>query len=220
MKVSQLPKIFLGIMDELVKPEGFKRKKSEHGYNKWINDELCHRFYLSFISHPGVDYDISVNVGVNHLSVERLLRGYKEGVSLSELKEGSTYGDKLKEGIHSIRWTIDFESDFEEVACSIWETVKKKGTPFWDKYSDMKEILKELYSPDPKDWKCGYVGRARLIPVIEAVLGEKERCVQSFRQLYRETKEKAPENFGGLVEEEYLKMMRYICSQIGMDSPY
>ncbi len=84
----------------------------------------------------------------------------------------------------------------------------------------MTEILKELYSPNPNDWKVAFVQRAKLIPVIEAVLGEKEKCVESFRQLYQEGKEKYSQNFGGLVEESYLKMMRYVCSQIGLESPY
>ena len=222
MRVSDLPKMFLSILDEIVKPEGFKRKKTTYDYTKWINSELAYYFHLNFISHPGIDYDISVGVGVTHLEVEKLRTGYREGITLAKIKEGGTYGYEIGQlyGGYPIRWTIDFETDLEEVAHSIWETVKEKGPPFWEKYSDPRAILDELYSPNPNDWKCDYVTRARLIPVIHAVLGEKEKCVEAFKRLYKETKEKVPENFGGLVEEDYLKMMRYVCSQIGMKSPY
>jgi len=177
---------------------------------------LGHYFQLSFISHPGIDYDIGLNVGVKHLTVQKLRFGYMEDMKPAEIKNTGTYGEKLKEGIHSIRWTIDFETDLEEVAHSIWKTVQEKGTPFWEKYSDLREILKELYSPDPKDWKVPYFVRVELIPVIEAVLGEKEKCVELFRTFYDEAKREKKQ----LNLESYLKLMRYVCSQIGMKSPY
>lgn len=218
-KVSDLPKLFLPILDEIVMPEGFKRKKTSYSYNRWINNELGHYFHLSFISHPGIDYDIGLNVGVKHLPVQKLLLGYREDMKPSEIKDTGTYGYELGQlyGGYPLRWTIDFDTDLEEVAHSIWETVIEKGTPFWKKYSDLKRILVEVYSPDPKDRKVGCAERAELIPVIEAVLGEKEKCVESFRRFYKET---TKENCYNFVKEEYLKLMRYVCEQIGIKSPY
>ena len=218
-KVSDLPKMFLPIFDKYASFERFKRRKSLGGvYHKWVSKDLGYFLGLNFISHPGIDYDIGVNVGVMHLPVQKLLFGYRNDMKPAEIKDTVTYVYELGQlyGGYPLRWTIDFDTDLEAVAQSIWKTVQEKGTPFWQKYSDLREILKELYSPDSKSWKVGCGDRAELIPVIEAVLGEREKCVESFRRLYIEAKE----NCFNFIEEEYLKLMRYVCSQIGMKSPY
>jgi len=219
VKVSDLPKMFLAIFDQLVSNEGFKRRKTLGGvYRKWHTEDLGYFLGLNFISHPGIDYDIGVNVGITHLPVQKLLFGYRDDIKPSKIRDTVTYRYELGQlcGGYPIRWTIDFETDLEEVAQSIWKTVQEKGTPFWEKYSDLRNILNELYSPDSRDWKVGCAERAELIPVIEAVLGEKEKCVESFRRLYEE----ARESCFNLIEEDYLKLMRYVCEQIGMKSPY
>src|SRR5574341_400868 len=187
-KVSELKEEFLKEMDKILLPEGFRRKARYQDYDKQVTEKLRHNIHLTFVSHPGIDYSISVHAAVAHEEVQRLLFGWRRDMKPRDIKETATYGHELGQlqGWGYMEWTIDFNTNLNEIATEIYTIIKLVGYQFLEKYSDLSVILEELYSPDGEKWNTDRDGRAELIPVIEAVLGEKEKSVNSFKKFYTE----------------------------------
>ena len=151
--VKAAKKLILSGIAECAARDGFTSKISEQAFYLAKPFGRC-IIHIGFIPHRTVDVDITADIAVRINVVETLVNENRANLSAREAESTATLGGdvgNLSEGKQK-RWNLTAVNQSSEVSCLIYSKIREIAWPFFDRYSDMRNILTVLTSSAPRDW--------------------------------------------------------------------
>lgn len=108
--------------------------------------------HLSFILHPGIDYDVTVDFGVRHNQLEDMVFEPHPLIPESEKELSASIGAELGNFTQGLprRWNVSNEYHVEPVARSILKALDDVVFPYFDRFSSLEAIF-EIVSRDDRE---------------------------------------------------------------------
>jgi hypothetical protein len=167
-------KLILSSIAELASIDGFIAR---------INDQVFHLvkpfglyiLHVSFIPHGKTDLDLTVDIAVRVHAVERLVNEIRPDLSPSNAEKTATLGGdigNIHEGRQK-RWTITSLDELPRVIPTIYSEVRAVAWPFFERYSNMRNLLAVLSSLSSNDWRLapGHLARCRRAIALAFLVG-------------------------------------------------
>ena len=104
--------------------------------------------HVTFVPHPGTDFEIEVSGGVRIDAVEQLVEGQEPG---RKNGESITLGVSLEDlmGVWGLlRWTIATSSDVHRVVVDLVDKSEQFLLPYIRRYCDPRQALEALAGPE------------------------------------------------------------------------
>jgi hypothetical protein len=105
-------------------------------------------FHYPDIVHPGIDFDVTVDVALRFEAVQSRLGRYLRGVSEKEKKKMATIGLGLGRRAKGMatRWTIARSEDIAPAISGMLHDYESEGLDFIQKFSDPERVFQVLRS--------------------------------------------------------------------------
>lgn len=167
-------KLILSGIAELASADGFTARVKDQAFDlpKPFGRLVLH---VGFIPHGKADLDVTADIAVRVNAVEVLVNGTRSDLSASESEKTATLGGdigNIREG-RQRRWTITSLDEVSKTTPTIYSEMRAVAWPFFDRYSNMGNVLAVLSSSSPRDWQLapGHVARCRRAIALAFMIG-------------------------------------------------
>lgn len=215
-------KLILSKVGALLAPDGFRPKLLEQffylpkPFGRWI-------IHVGFIPHKSVDMDMTVHAAIRVNAVETLVNERRGSqVTARDAEKCATLGGDIGNLIdgRQKRWEITSLEDVGSVAASIYSDVQSVGWPFFERYSDMENLLGLLSSLDARDWwlSPGNIMRCNRAVALAFALGKSDEIdavVQKCENLLSQKASSELPDFSTFVESLRSRMDKGELPKIG-----
>jgi len=133
-------------LGERLEPFGYSLKRAKKAFRKKTANGI-ESIHIAHVDH-WVDLDLIVDFAIRINDLEDILGslGLRKGLSKSEVREQFTIGAELGrlEFGNQKRWKISKETEIQIVVDSVFVAIRATGFPYFEKYSDLREVLSSL----------------------------------------------------------------------------
>jgi hypothetical protein len=167
-------KLILSGVAELASADGFRARLKDQSFDlpKPFGRLVLH---IGFIPHEKADLDVTADIAVRVDAVEVLVNEARPDLSASEAGKTATLGGdigNIREG-RQRRWTITSLDELPKTTATIYAEMRTVAWPFFDRYSNMRNVLAVLSSSSPRDWQLapGHMARCRRAIALAFMIG-------------------------------------------------
>ena len=109
-------------------------RRRDHGM-----DIIC----VGYVSHPGVDVNLTSSVFVRHTAVEDITNEFAAGVPPDLKKRSATVGTDLAnlERTRRMRWTVACANDIVPATTDMVATYRQVAFPVFERFASLHEVL-------------------------------------------------------------------------------
>lgn len=149
-KLATLDAEFFAAVGKTLTPLGFRGSKAESRY-RVKTPTGTGSAHFSLIRHPGVDFDVVLNLAVRIDAAEEIANDVSPMLRPSERRRIATLGTEYGNWTQGSqrRWTIVTAEDARIVGSQVAAAVVDTGIPFIEKYADLREALVRLGGNEP-----------------------------------------------------------------------
>lgn len=177
---------------------------------------VTHVIHIAFVINSATT-SVIVNLAVRHEKVEDLANTWRSELSSKDRKQTATIGNEFGRllGRGQMRWNVRSDEDLTVLAKNIFQAIEEKSFLYLERYSELKNIQKDLSSTNPKDWHSQTIsGRALRLPIIYALLGDIPKAVKEFVIQYEYLKSNDE-----LLADDYPLFVHKVCQSFGISNP-
>lgn len=143
-RLQELRKEFLSLLAESLAPLGFKRRGEDFYRTKPYGMDMIN---VTFISHPGLDFEAELDIGVRHAAVEEMVNAHCPDMPKNMAKWTDTIGNRLGNMTRSVdwKWEISEKADLKQEVRNLMETaISGIALPYFQRFSSLEEVLRVL----------------------------------------------------------------------------
>lgn len=151
-RLQELKKEFLMLLAEALAPLGFKPRGEDFYRLQPYGKDIIN---VTFVSHPKLDFEAGLDIGVRHDAVEELVNAHRPDLPKSMVKWTDTIGNRLDNMTRQFtewKWEISEDADLKQVVRNLMKTaVHSVALPYFGRFSSLEEVLRML-SEDDSTW--------------------------------------------------------------------
>lgn len=143
-RLQELRKEFLTILADALTPLRFKRRGDNFYRAQPYGKDIIE---MTFVSHPGLDFEAEIFIGVRHDVVEEIVNAHCPHIPKELLKWTATVGNRLDNMTHSVdwKWKISENVDLKQEVRNLMESaVRGIALPYFERFSSLEEVLQVL----------------------------------------------------------------------------
>jgi hypothetical protein len=214
LPLKDLKKRFLDELATHLGAIGFVKNGQQ--YERTIG-EITQVIHIMFIDdRRSASTAVVVNLAVRHSRIEELANSWRDDLSPKDKAATATLGIELGRllGQGQMRRLVSSSHECVKVGNEVADLVCRHAEPYFNIYSDLKNVQDLWLSQKPQVWQQLPGGRAIRLPLILLVRGEVDAGRREFKNQYEYLK-----SSGDPLAEDYRRFVEKACVLLGVRQP-